>query len=516
MKRAVFEPQMPESALDLFVANESGISGPQEAIRRLRERFEPARAGRRDALREEPNLNSGRQSSQEYSIAIASQAEIDRYRGQAERRLRMLDIALKRLPPLPEIEADLVMARLDADHDSALRAWREPLGEARRAAVRSKRGLSAFREENEPVQLRPARRPNRAVAAAVILAALLGEGAFNFMLLAGSGGQTAAETLLLVFISASLNVSLALVGLGFIGVRNLWHAKPERKLFGGAVLLASVSALLLLHLALAHYRLALDQVRADPAAIADATAMQQRIVEIPVSIGGTLASHPFAFLRDLHAILVFLMGLGFAAVSAYDGARLLADYPGYAEVEQACHRAAAASELERQDFEQSIASIAEKAKSSLDAVVQTARQRLNRVKSVLDAAVDVTRRHEESANAIECAMLQLVDEYRSSYRRTRNAGGPPQWEDSEPRLNRELPSGIDNLEQIEEREQAEYAGLRQRAEELKVRITVAQTQLIERVKTYMEAIDNDAQRDEAAARAELHGVRMPLPSAQEG
>jgi len=317
---------------------------------------------------------------------------------------------------------------------------------------------------------------------------------------------------MMVCATALINLSLGLLGCGFIGARNCGHVKVGRKIFGGVVLALSASAIILLHFALAHYRNALDILAADGAAAANADVMLHRLAAIPLSLRETIKNDPWVFLGNIHALTVFLAGIGFAIAAGCEGYWLVSDcYPGFEAADRIYRNALETVERQKRSFADAIAETVNEVRNLLDSAVRQGEERLNVAKIYFDRAREITRRYADATLEIEYAMLEIIDEYRSHYILIRDTAGPAQWEDQEPRLDREASFTLDNLSQIEESEAANLNGLRHNADEMKIRLTVSQTLLNNQLKTYLENVDQDAKRHEEMAYADLNGIRTPPP-----
>jgi hypothetical protein len=484
----------------------SAVNDNLKDIARLLKKFDPRKAGRDAAA-------SGDEPGKfEFSAVIAFQEELDRQAELAGNKLKNLDVDVNlRLPSKPEISSDQIMATVDMEQESAWGDWEEPLVNAKSAVLGAKRGLNAFRSENPPVLLRPAFHRNRIVAWVSIGAVWAFELVMNYIMLLSAGGHDLSELVTWVGMTATINLALGLLGIGLIGVRYLGHVKTKRKLFGGSVLALSLCCILLLHFVLAHYRNALDTVKA-ASVDAPAAVTKQSIALIPAKLGGTMRSEPLVFLGDPNAILVFLMGIGFAAAAACEGYWLLTDpYPGYAAADRIYQRTLKTFNDQRDGFEQDMAATITKAYAALDAAVFEGTQRLNAVKAGLDSAIEITRQYEQVGTKIEHAMLRIIDVYRAEYRNIRENAGPPQWEDDEPRLNRSASFGLEGFAQIQENEVTNYNALKRQAGDIRVQVTNSHTELKKRIREYIGIVDQNAKHQEDIARAGLNGVHTPPP-----
>jgi hypothetical protein len=488
--------------------NGSAVKEHSKETGQMRRFFRPAEAGRRDAI-EEPNLRVGDQSTWEFSVASASQRKMDRTRNEAARQLQEIDLQMKhRLPPQGSIDGDAVMTTVEDEQESTLRFWRELLVETKRTALLARYNLKAFRQANLPTLFRPAREPKPSLALVGIVAVGCIEALVNYLMLLTSGGNTPTQIFALVVLAASLNLACGMA-VGFIGVRNLGHVKPARQVFGAIVTLVVSALIVTLHFSLAHYRYALDWAAADPRAVRNAGLLLERIATAKAAIGNTMLTQPWIFFQDLNAIIVFLAGIAFSAITGAEAYYLIGDpYPGYGSVYRIYRNALEAHEQQSRGLEEALAAIATRAKDGLDAIVLHARRRFDTLKAYMDAAVEVTRRYETAANTVEHELLQIVLEYRDEVRKVRENEGPQRWQEGIVTLNRDASFDLDMLVQVEEREHANLAALDDAAEQLKTKINATHARVIARLREYFEAVNCDAQHE-----ADLLGVRPPKPPA---
>jgi hypothetical protein len=374
-------------------------------IERLTDRLNPLKAARHDAVTGEPNLRSDEQSTFDAGTRSAFQRELDLLQEETEREMQVIDLRIKRLPALPTIEDAPIMATADEREESVLRSWRAPLVDAKRMELAAARSLMAFRRTNPPVQFRAVQSHNLLITVPGILAVAGIEMVLNYELLLRSGGHAPTEIVTLVVLASLFNLLFGL-GAGFIGIRNLGHIDLRRNLAGFAC--ALIGALLIVGLAtfMANYRNAIDTALNDPQAVTNATLRLQRMAVAKAGVRQIMAHDPLAFLGDLNAVMIFLLGIAFGGVAALEGYCLLDDaYPDYGAAARMNSRAHATRDRAVRQFEEEFASILKTATAQLDAALRRGQQRLAAIKTGLDAAGRTIERYEKAATVVEHALF---------------------------------------------------------------------------------------------------------------
>lgn len=483
-----------------------------EDIRRVTRSLNPLGAARPDAVNGEPNLQSGDLSTFDTGIRPAFQRELDLLQEETARQLQAIDVRLKRLPPVPAIDEATVMATADERDDSVLRSFCVPLGDSNRALLAASRGLRAFRRTNPPCQFRAVQSPNLLVTIPGILAVASIEMVLNYELLLQSGGHTPAEIITIVVLASLFNLLFGLCA-GFVGLRNLGHIATRRKLAGAACL--AVTSVLIVGLAgfMAHYRNAIDSALNVSQDASEGAALRlQRMAAAKANLRHTIAKDPLAFLGDIDAVLIFLLGISVAGVGVAEGYLLLGDpYPGLGACARAYRRTLKDHERLVKRFEREFSSIIQDLIPPLDAALARGERRLAAIKTGLDAAAQTLARYEQAATAVEHMVFLITMAYRKEYRTVRGNDGPANWQDDIPRLNRESPFDLASFVAIEDRATADVRALEDQVLQLKTNLAARKTASISRMKNYLAAIDQDARREEEIALADLRGIRVPPP-----
>jgi hypothetical protein len=494
----------------------NGVTRHLENIERLTRRLDPLKKARDHAVTGEPNMRTDEPSSFDTGTRPAFQRELDLLQEETERQIQKLDLRIKRLPPLPSIEDAPIMATADDGQESVLRSWRAPLVDSKRAELAAGRSLTAFRRTNPEVQFRVAQLHNLLITVPGIVAVSGIEMVLNYELLLRTGGHTPSEIVTLVVLASLFNLLFGL-GAGFVGIRNLGHIAQRRKVAGAAAL--ALFSILIVGLAffMANYRNAIDTVLNDPQASTNATLRLQRMALAKAGIRQTMRNDPLAFLGDLNAVLIFLLGIVFGGVAALEGYYLLDEpYPGYGTATRMNQHARVTHDRMVKRFQNEFAAVLKRATAPLDAALLRGQQRLSAIKACLDAAGRTIERYEKAATTVEHTLFKITMTYRDEYRIVRGNQGPPNWEDDIPKLNRELSFDLGNLIGIEEKATADYRALEDQILQLKSRLALGQASRIARMKEYLAAIDQDAAREEALALADLAGIRTPPPPDMDG
>ena len=469
----------------------------------------PQQQARMDAVNGDSGLSAGEQGKFEFAARGIAQHDQDRLETEARRELEAIDHRLKRLPPLPTVDTHSIMAVADARQTAFLISARGPLVDSKCAELRAGRGLTAFRRDNPDVQSRSVRSHNPLFVYPGILAVSAVEMWLNYVVLLGSGGHTGGEIVMLVVFSSLFNLLFGLLT-GFVGVRNLGHGSERRKIGGLVALVVGAAFIIGLAFVMAHYRNAIDTAMDDPATVTNATLRLERIAAARANIRSTMRVDPFAFLSHLHAVLIFLLGLVFGTIAAFEGYYLLDDpYPGYGAADRLHRRARDGYQWEIRCFENGLAGIFQALIAQLDDALLRGVQRLDEIKSSLDAACGIIERFEKAASEVERAFFREVMEYRKEFRLVRDTQGPAHWNDDLPSLSRGNSFDLGNFREIEERVTADLQGLEDEIGQIKAMLARSQSDAASRMKAYLETVDKDAAREEDLALNDLVGTRMP-------
>jgi len=243
------------------------------------------------------------------SIAAEDQARTYDQITTYEQRLRGADVAGA------AVDMRVIARQAESDMESMLLAVKGDLRVARKEVFERERTLDAFQKAHG--LQRPAHPPRGHflfVAAIVLLfaaetlpnAIILGEGEE----LGIAGGYTVA------ILFSLINLSLGFAA-GRWGWTNAIHNHPLRKVFGFAFGVAALVGVLLINLALAHYRAAVEGGMASTAAAA---------AVIPL-----MKTDPLA-LGDIKSAIMVMMGLISALIVMMEGWFWDEPYPGYGEV----------------------------------------------------------------------------------------------------------------------------------------------------------------------------------------
>lgn len=516
IKQAIYRwktahPKLGISMSRLRPLKKSAIRGRLRDIRNLNHALRPHQAARIDAVNGDPDLSSGAPGNFETRARAVTLNEIDRLQAETRSDLQAVDTRIKRLPLVPAIEAKALMAMATERQESVLRSWAAGLADMKRVLLRAYRALTAFRRDNSPVQARSVRSHDPTFVIPGILAVTAVEMWINAQLLLDSGGHTGTEIASLVVFTSLVNMSLGLM-IGFFGARNMGHVRGDRKLAGFGVVLAGAGLVVGLAYWMAMYRNAIESALDDPAAFTNAALRLQRMAAAKAAIRQTMQNDTFAFLGHLHAIMIFVLGLLFGTIAAFEGYHLLDDpYPGYGAADRLYRNARDVYERELALCQADFASLLEEIATHLDAVLSRAGQRLTGIKTCLDAAAGIIERYEKSAAAVEQDFIGALIDYQKEYVLVRGTQGPARWQEELPLLNRPSSFDVGTFVETEERAVADLQGFEDRVARLKTELAKSQAEAVSRLKVYLQTVDIDQPNEEEIALNNLFGLRMPSP-----
>ncbi len=243
------------------------------------------------------------------SIAAEDQARTYDQITTYEQRLRGADVAGA------AVDMRVIARQAESDMESMLLAVKGDLRVARTELIDRERTLEAFRREHR--LKRPAHPPRGHFLFSAVIVLLFAAETLPNAIILGEGeelGIAGGYTVAILF-------SLINLSLGFAAGRWGWtqaiHRNILRKLFGLAMAAACLGGVVLINLALAHYRAAVEGGMTSSAAAA---------AVIPLMKADPLA------LGDIKSAIMVMMGVISALVVMLEGWLWDEPYPGYAEV----------------------------------------------------------------------------------------------------------------------------------------------------------------------------------------
>jgi hypothetical protein len=243
------------------------------------------------------------------SIAAEDQARTYDQIATYEQRLRGADVAGS------AVDMRVIARQAESDMESMLLAVKGDLRVARKEVIERERTLETFRQEHG--LKRPAHPPRGHFLFSAVIVLLFAAETLPNAIILGEGeelGIAGGYTVAILF-------SLINLSLGFAAGRWGWtqaiHRNFLRKLGGLALAVACLGGVLLINLALAHYRAAVESGMGSSAAAA---------AVIPL-----MKSDPLA-LGDIKSAIMVAMGVISALIVMMEGWFWEEPYPGYAEV----------------------------------------------------------------------------------------------------------------------------------------------------------------------------------------
>jgi hypothetical protein len=253
---------------------------------------------------------------QEIESAIRTMASDDQGRtydqvATYEQRLRAADIG--------GASADMrVLARqAETDMESALLAIKGDLKVARREVIERERALAKFKADNDLDRpARPAHGILKIVFVAILLVLFAIETLPNAVIL-GEGeelGIVGGYTVAIIFSAVNLCMGF---GSSRFGWANAIHKNFLRKVGGSILALSLLCGVLLINLALAHYRAAIES---------GMTASQAASAVVPMMVNS-----PFV-ISDIKSVIMVVLGVIFALVAMLEGWFWSEPYPHYGAI----------------------------------------------------------------------------------------------------------------------------------------------------------------------------------------
>jgi hypothetical protein len=243
------------------------------------------------------------------SIAAEDQARTYDQISTYEQRLRGADVAGS------AVDMRVLARQAESDMESMLLAVKGDLRVARKDVLDRERTLEAFRKDHG--LKRPAHPPRGHFLFSAIIVLLFAAETLPNAIILGEGeelGIAGGYTIAILF--SLINLSLGFAA-GRWGWTNAIHKDFFRKLFGLGLAVASLGGVLLINLALAHYRAAIEGGMESSAAAA---------AVIPL-----MKADPWS-LGDIKSAIMVAMGVISALIVMLEGWFWDEPYPGYAEV----------------------------------------------------------------------------------------------------------------------------------------------------------------------------------------
>ncbi|MCU7958757.1 MAG: hypothetical protein KZQ58_01910 [gamma proteobacterium symbiont of Bathyaustriella thionipta] len=224
------------------------------------------------------------------------------------------------------------------------------------------------------------------------------------------GGMTQA------FVVALLNILPAFVLCGMLILRYLQHVSWWRKLLAFVSLLVYLAWVGLFNLGVAHFR---DLLGSDP----------QQAVELVLQ---QMQSQPFV-LANIDSWLLFMMGILFTAIAAYDGFKSDDAYPGYGRRQRRMYDIQDHYDAECARLAEQVAAIRSEFLDELEQLAARIRQTYPHLCHLVEEKQALIARHQHCVEDLQTAADALIHRYRQQNRLHRKTPAPLYFE--QPWLN---------------------------------------------------------------------------------
>jgi hypothetical protein len=330
-----------------------------------------------------------------------------------------------------------VLARqAESDRESMLLAVKGDLRVARKDVLDRERTLEAFRKDHG--LKRPAHPPRGHFLFSAIIVLLFAAETLPNAIILGEGeelGIAGGYTIAILF--SLINLSLGFAA-GHWGWTNAIHRNVLRKLFGLGLAVASLGGVLLINLALAHYRAAVEGGMESSAAAA---------AVIPLMKADPLA------LGDIKSAIMVAMGVISALIVMMEGWFWDEPYPGYAEVSDHLRHAQTRYHDMVEEKLDHLKSVQEEFVQRIQVERSRLRDRRLEVPYVMQERQRLVARFKDHLTHLQDVGRQALVVYRDANRNARSAPAPKRFDETW-HLNGFAPMEVADLPPIPETEYA--------------------------------------------------------------
>jgi len=340
------------------------------------------------------------------SIAAEDQARTYDQISTYEQRLRGADVAGS------AVDMRVIARQAESDMESTLLAVKGDLRVARKEVIDRERTLSAFRREHR--LRRPAHPPRGHFVFSAIIVLLFAAETLPNAIILGEGeelGIAGGYTVAILF--SLINLSLGFAA-GRWGWTNAIHNHPLRKLFGFLLAVGCLGGVLLINLALAHYRAAIESGMASSAAAA---------AVIPL-----MEAQPMA-LGDIKSAIMVAMGVISALIVMLEGWFWDEPYPGYAEVSDHLRQAQARYHDLVEDKLDHLKGVQEEFVQKIQVERSRLRDRRLEIPYVMQERQRLVARFKDHLTHLQDVGRQALVVYRDSNRKARAVPAPKRFDE---------------------------------------------------------------------------------------
>lgn len=408
------------------------------------------------------------------SIAAEDQARTYDQIATYEQRLRGADVAGS------AVDMRVIARQAESDMESMLLAVKGDLRVARKEVIDREHTLEAFQQRHG--LKRPAHPPRGHFLFSALIVLLFAAETLPNAIILGEGeelGIAGGYTVAILF-------SLINLSLGFAAGRWGWtqalHRNPLRKLFGLALAVGCLGGVLLINLALAHYRAAVEGGMASSAAAA---------AVIPLMKADPLA------LGDIKSAIMVAMGVISALIVMMEGWFWDEPYPGYAEVSGHLRQAQSRFHDLVEEKLDHLKSVQEEFVQKIQIERSRLRDRRLEIPYVMQERQRLVARFKDHLTHLQDVGRQALVVYRDTNRKTRAIPAPKRF-DEVWHLNGFAPIEVAEMPPIPE---TEYAKANKALEDS---INKLQTAYEESIRWIRHLSDNDP--DAPGAKGDLNGA----------
>jgi len=358
-----------------------------------------------------PDSNALDEVEQEIEGTIRSIAAEDQSRtydqiATYEQRLRGADVAGA------AVDMRVLARQAESDMESMLLAVKGDLRVARKEVIERERTLEAFKKEHG--LKRPAHPPRGHFLFSAVIVLLFAAETLPNAIILGEGeelGIAGGYTVAILF--SLINLSLGFAA-GRWGWTNALHRNPIRKLCGLALGIGCLIGVLLINLALAHYRAAVESGMASSAAAA---------AVIPL-----MKSDPLA-LGDIKSAIMVMMGLISALIVMMEGWFWDEPYPGYGEVADHLRHAQGRYHDMVEEKLDHLKSVQEEFVQRIQVERSRLRDRRLEIPYVMQERQRLVARFKDHLSHLQDVGRQALVVYRDANRKARATPAPPRFDE---------------------------------------------------------------------------------------
>jgi hypothetical protein len=386
---------------------DSGLYFPELDVERIRKRMNLVEEGKSRGLQDLPPAEADAFDEVENRIITEIQGEVRVCHEKAMSHIRSYGERLAALRIGTHL-AQLVGSANAANTDflASVDHGRDLLFQLRGDVIGVSDELREFQRENNLKRI-PRYPLSRRWHWGVIAVLVLVEASLNGLMLARGLALGLLGGVSQALIIAVINVAAGLLA-GRIGLPNISHRKPLRRIVGAVALLVWLCFAAMLNLAVAHYRAALggeNPERADVIAIQD------------------FRTRPFV-VPEVTGWLLLILGFSFSIVAAADGWRMDDPYPGYGALARRREEANEEYRTQKEQLMAELQQIRENAIKQMDIVAGEVEARSEHYRSIQQHRRHYVQLFTDHTRYLEQCANELLSTYREANRGSRKSSPP--------------------------------------------------------------------------------------------